>query len=144
MDGGISDRERRLLKREQAKLKKLIEMQRQKGQDDRENTNLNMELENVEEGATGGARIQSTPIPEADINVLLDRYRPVDDRITPVAELTRERDSLLTLDQTHGTTSLRDVSEGYLSERHRCSELEKQGSVKETDLSHTQQQIERD
>ena len=89
MDGGISDRERRLLKREQAKLKKLIELQRQKGQSDRENTNMNMEFEDIGEGAIGGARIQSTPIPEADINVLLDRYRSDDDKITPVAELTR-------------------------------------------------------
>ena len=134
MDGGISDRERRLLKREQAKLKKLIEMQRQKGQSDRENTNMNMEFEDIGEGAIGEARIQSTPIPEADINVLLDRYRSDDDKITPVAELTRERDSLLTLDETHGSTCLRDLYEGYLSERHRGPELEKQSSVKETDL----------
>ena len=130
----MSDRERRLLKREQAKLKKLIEMQRQKGQSDRENTNVNMEFEDIGEGAIGGARIQSNPIPEADINVLLERYRSDDDKITPVAELTRERDSLLTLDETHGSTGLRDLYEGYLSERHRGPELEKQSSVKDTDL----------
>ncbi|MEW8547742.1 MAG: hypothetical protein AB2693_29895, partial [Candidatus Thiodiazotropha sp.] len=107
---------------------------RQRGQGERADRNVNTEFEEIEEGAVGGTRIQSTPVQEADTQALMNSYRLADDKTMSPTDLTRERDSLLTLDETPGSTSLRDLYGGYFSDRPRGSEHEKQISAKETGL----------